>query len=232
MATARKKKTQHKKGHFWRRYRIVIIVAALIFVAPTIGVIYLLTSSKSAPKKAPETIQIHLPPPPPPPPTPPPTPPPPTPPPPPEKMVQQEPVKEEKPEPPKPQAPPPLGSAIKGSGNDGFGLSGNGNGFGNGLGGTSSRSKWGWYASEVQSVLRQALANNKLTRTASMSLTARVWVDSSGRVVRASLSGSSGHSDVDTALQNEVLTGLQLQDPPPEGMPMPIVMRITARRPN
>ena len=34
------------------------------------------------------------------------------------------------------------------------------------------------------------------------------------------------------AIKDEVLAGLQLREPPPEDMPVPIVMRLNARRPN
>jgi len=227
-ATTRRKKT------FWEKHRTGVAVGAIVLVLVIIGVIVKVAmgSKTPPPRKIEPIMAIKLPPPPP---TPPPTPPPPTPPPEPpkEKMIEQEPVKEEpKPEPKAPE-PPALGSAIKGSGDDGFGLSGNGSGFGNGSGiGGGSRSKWGWYASAVQSSVMSALRGHKLVRTAEMTVTVRVWVDSTGRVVRSTLSGSSGRADVDSALKNEVLTGLQLQSAPPEGMPMPIVMRITAKRPN
>jgi TonB family protein len=227
-ATTRRKKT------FWEKHRTGVAVGAIVLVLIIIGVVVKVAmgSKTPPPRKIEPIMAIKLPPPPP---TPPPTPPPPTPPPEPpkEKMIEQEPVKEEpKPEPKAPE-PPALGSAIKGSGDDGFGLSGNGSGFGNGRGiGGGSRSKWGWYASAVQSSVMSALRGHKLVRTAEMTVTVRVWVDSTGRVVRSTLSGSSGRADVDSALKNEVLTGLQLQSAPPEGMPMPIVMRITAKRPN
>jgi len=228
-ATTRRKKT------FWEKHRTGVAVGAIVLVLIIIGVVVKVAmgSKTPPPRKIEPIMAIKLPPPPP---TPPPTPPPPTPPPEPpkEKMIEQEPVKEEpKPEPPKAPEPPALGSAIKGAGDDGFGLSGNGGGFGNGSGiGGGSRSKWGWYASAVQSSVMSALRGHKLVRTAEMTVTVRVWVDSTGRVVRSTLSGSSGRADVDSALKNEVLTGLQLQSAPPEGMPMPIVMRITAKRPN
>ena len=227
-ATIRRKKT------FWEKHRTGVAVGAVVLVLAIIGVVVKVAmgSKTPPPRKIEPIMAIKLPPPP----TPPPTPPPPTPPPEPpkEKMIEQEPVKEEpKPEPPKAPEPPALGSAIKGAGDDGFGLSGNGGGFGNGSGiGGGSRSKWGWYASAVQSSVMSALRGHKLVRTAEMTVTVRVWVDSTGRVVRSTLSGSSGRADVDSALKNEVLTGLQLQSAPPEGMPMPIVMRITAKRPN
>lgn len=227
-ATTRRKKT------FWEKHRTGVAVSGIVLVLAISGIVVkvALGSKTPPPKKIEPIMAIKLPPPPP---TPPPTPPPPTPPPEPpkEKMIEQEPVKEEpKPEPKAPE-PPALGSAIKGAGDDGFGLSGSGSGFGNGSGiGGGSRSKWGWYASAVQSSVMSALRGHKLVRTAEMTVTVRVWVDSTGRVVRSTLSGSSGRADVDSALKNEVLTGLQLQSAPPEGMPMPIVMRITAKRPN
>jgi periplasmic protein TonB len=37
---------------------------------------------------------------------------------------------------------------------------------------------------------------------------------------------------MDEAIKTEVLTGLQLQQPPPPDMPMPMLLRLTARRPN
>ena len=57
-------------------------------------------------------------------------------------------------------------------------------------------------------------------------------LDASGRVTRATLSGSSGDPGIDAAIREEILTGLKFQAPPPDGMPMPIVMRLKATRPN
>ena len=93
-------------------------------------------------------------------------------------------------------------------------------------------SKFGAYASQVQSRVVDSLRNHKKTRSAAMNLKVRVWADSTGRITRATLSGTSGDATVDRAIRDEVLTGLQLQAPPPEGMPMPIVMRLSATRPN
>lgn len=78
----------------------------------------------------------------------------------------------------------------------------------------------------------EALGKNRRTRSASLSVKVRIWADATGRITRASLSGSTGDPATDKAIENEILTGLQLQEPPPDDMPMPIVMRITAKRPN
>jgi len=132
----------------------------------------------------------------------------------------------------KKQAPPgPLGVNAKGEGQgDAFGLVGRpgGNGLLNG-GGGGTGSRFGWYAGQVQSRIEQALRDNSHTRSASIpGLRVRIWADNTGRVTRAQLIGSTGNAAIDSAITNEVLTGLQLQEPPPSDMPMPIVLRVTA----
>jgi protein TonB len=168
---------------------------------------------------------------------PPPPPPPPTPPPqtePKQQMVEQTPENEEKPvEEPVDQS-PALGSNIQGNGPpDAFGLRGHNNGFlGGGGGGRSGGSRFGWYASEVIGTVGDALRQNPHTRGANFNLKVRIWSDDTGRVVRVKLAGTTGDPAVDDAIQNEILKGLQLKEPPPDGMPMPIVMRLSAKRPN
>lgn len=191
------------------------------------------STRKAAPKQ--EIVTITLPPPPPPPPPPPKVEPPPPEEQPEEEMVAQEPVAEDEPPPEEapPEAPPSedLGTGIAGNGPD-MGLSGKGGGGGNRIGGSGRRgsgSKFGWYAAKVQSSIAEALRKNPSTRNASMSLQVRVWPDSGGRITRAQLVGSSGNPAVDQAIKDQVLTGLQLQAPPAD-MPVPIVLRLTARK--
>jgi TonB family protein len=139
---------------------------------------------------------------------------------------------------PKDEPPPePLGTNVTGNGPpDGFGLGrgrggstiGGGSGSGRGAG-----SKFGWYGGQVKAKITERARSNRKTRSASIGgVELRVWVDQTGRVTRVKLSGSTGDPAVDTALQNEVLSGMQLQEPPPAGMPMPIVLRLSARRPS
>lgn len=128
-----------------------------------------------------------------------------------------------------------MGTNIQGDGPDSFGLAkGGGGGLigGRGTGkGGGGGSKFGAYAGQVQSRVVDALRNHKKTRSAALNVKVRVWADSTGRITRATLSGTSGDAAVDRAIRDEILTGLQLSSPPPEGMPMPIVMRLSATRP-
>jgi len=145
--------------------------------------------------------------------------------------VNEEPKPESKPEPPSPS----IGTGIKGDGPaDGFGLSGgNGNGFmGGGSGRSGGGSRWGWYASQVQARIADALRQNPHTRSASLRIQIRIWPNNTGRITRVQLVESTGDQSVDNAIRDEVLTGLQLQEPPPSDMPTPITLRLTAKRPN
>jgi outer membrane biosynthesis protein TonB len=224
-----------EEDSFWVRHRAKFIAATVLL---GLGVsVYFAVAGKSAPvHKAPErqVVSIQLPklaPPPPPPPKLPPPPPPE------QKLVEQTPVAEpeKKPEaePPKSDDPPALGTNIKGpGGSDGFGLGSSGNG-GLGRGGSGKAgSKYGWYAGQVQGRIGEALRNHRKTRSASLNVQVRVWPDPSGRITRAQLVGSTGDSALDRTLQSEVLTGLQLAEAPPAGMPTPIILRLSARRPN
>jgi hypothetical protein len=56
--------------------------------------------------------------------------------------------------------------------------------------------------------------------------------DATARITRLRLSISTGDRAVDTAIENEVLNGLVLNEPPPDDMPMPINLRISARKAN
>jgi protein TonB len=208
---------------FLKRYRLAIIVTGVV-LAGIIAVAKLASSGGGSSRRDSITI-VSLPPPPPPMMTPPPPPPQE------EQRMEQPMIKEEQPKEAPPKDEPPLGTGIKGDGPDSFGLSdkpGNGRIGGN----NGNGSKWGWYASQVQSRIQQALQQNRKTRTASLSVNVRVWPDASGRINRAQLAGSTGDPTLDSALRDEVLTGLQLEEPPPEGMPAPITLHLTARRPH
>lgn len=219
---------------FFQRHRSATIVLAL---AATGALVFfwndIFPKKKGAAPRRENVVVVSVPPPPPPPP-----PPIAQPPPPPveEKMIEQAPVDNE----PKPAAtpdePPPasIGTNIAGGGPpDAFGLSGAGrSGIGGaGTGRQQQRSRWGWYASQVQSRVQEAVRTNKATRAANLRADVKIWADSTGRVTRAAIASSTGNSALDAALRDQVLTGMRLSEAPPEGMPMPITLRVTARRP-
>jgi len=219
---------------FFQKHKVKLIVAGIVVASA--GTFFVFSPKETPKKKSAKVNMVNIMPP---------LPPPPPPPPPKERPPEPETAKEEKFTPeeapksdPEPVAaePAPMGTNIQGDGPDSFGLA-KGGGGGGMIGGTGrgkggGGSKFGTYAGQVQSRVADALRNHKKTRSAALNVKVRVWVDPAGRVTRATLAGTSGDTAVDRTIRDEVLTGLQLQTQPPEGMPMPIVMRITATRPN
>jgi len=215
--------------------------AALVIIAGLFGVaifFFLGKDNLPPPRQVRELTMVNIvPPPPPPPPLPPPE----------QKMIEQpkmaeqefkeekqvdkprdEPVKEAKNE--EPPGPLSLDAKPVGPG-DLFNLGGKpgGSPYGGGGGGGS---RWGWYASMVQTQIEAALRANSKTRNASILVQIRVWADSTGRVSRIQLASSTGDAELDAAIRNDVFGSMTLREPPPKDMPMPIVTRVTERRPN
>jgi protein TonB len=146
---------------------------------------------------------------------------------------------------PEPSAPAagPLALAAEGDGpGDAFNLAGNpggrglltggglGDGSGSGLGGGGGTgSKYGWYYAKVAADLEEAFRKHKRMSSAATRVELRVWTDPSGRISRVQLIRSTGDPDLDAVIQSVV--GLRLREPPPRDIPMPMIARLTARRP-
>jgi periplasmic protein TonB len=103
-----------------------------------------------------------------------------------------------------------------------------GNPYGGGGGGGS---RWGWYSAIVTEQATSALRANPRTRNMTTQVQVRLWADATGRVTRVAISPSTGDAALDAIIRDEVLGNLMLRQPPPRDMPMPVVTRVTARRP-
>ncbi len=222
---------------FFKRNLVVIILGGLVFAGGGYAYTHY-KPTKSVPKKKLDMVMVMpvIPPPPPPPPPPPKE----EPPPPEEKeeeMIEQAPEEiAEKPD-DKPADEPkddPIGTAIAGGDGSGLALGGGGGGGRGMIGGGTGKggSRWGWYAGTVQSRIAEALRTHPLTRRAGFTNIVKIWSDPTGRITRVKLSSSTGDRAVDTAIENEVLNGLVLSEPPPDDMPMPINLRLSARKSN
>jgi len=212
---------------FLERHKLVLSVVALVVIG--VGV-YLLQSKFSKPgssqHKGQEIVNVRLP-------ASLPTPPPPAPTPPPpeikqdEKMIEQAPVDDKEDKPDTPPEAPAVTTNLTGTGPDPFGLKA-GSGGSSSLGSSSAqRSKYGWYAAQVQGTVSEALRKDPRMRKAAFNMKVRIWPDITGRVSRAKLAATTNDPKLDEAI-TEALTGLQLKEPPPKDMPAPIVMRINA----
>ncbi|HVQ67642.1 MAG TPA: energy transducer TonB [Bradyrhizobium sp.] len=104
-----------------------------------------------------------------------------------------------------------------------------GNPYGGGGGGGS---RWGWYSTIVTDQATAAIRANPRTRNMATQIQVRLWADATGRVTRVTISPSTGDAELDAIIRDEVLGRLTLREPPPRDMPMPVVTRVTARRPS
>jgi periplasmic protein TonB len=159
-------------------------------------------------------------------------PPPPPPPPPPPEQMKEEMIKQEEDKEEEPDPTPVIDTAVKGPASGGIVVAQQRPSNFLAKRSDGGKTKWGWYASQVQARIGEELRKNPRTRKSSIRIEVRIWVDpATGRVIRAKLGSSTGDAGLDQAM-TETIQGTQLQQPPPEGMPMPIVLRVTARRPN
>jgi TonB family protein len=141
-------------------------------------------------------------------------------------------------------SPPPgadLGvDAEGGAGGDSFGLVGKKGGRaitlgGGGGGGGASRlsllTKYGWYTSKIQDELKQQmrkrLDQNGGTPKGKYQATVHIVLDPQGVVLDYRIVASSGNDKIDEAIKLS-LPGMRVSQPPPEGMPRSMTMRVTS----
>jgi protein TonB len=213
---------EEEKPTGFRKWRAPLIVALLSLTAIGYAVKVLSKADGSGAKKdSVAMIQIM-----------PAAPPPPPPPPPPPEQMKEEMIKQEEDKEEEPDPAPVIETAVKGPASGGIVVAQQRPSNFLAKRSDGGKTKWGWYASQVQTRISEELRKNPRTRKADGRFEVRIWIDpATGRVTRARLGSSTGDTGLDSGIA-EALQGAQLQQPPPEGMPMPIVLRVTARRPN
>jgi len=222
---------QYEQRGFLQKYGFALGIGAVGLVVVGLIVGQMMTGKKEAPRRQQEVVMIRsIPTPPPPPQQKPPEPPKEV-----DRMEKQDTVTpdDEKPDDSPKEAAPSITTSIVGNGPDAFGVGAARRG-GDQLtegGSRSQRSRFGWYAAQVQNSIQGALSRNSLTNRAKFENEVRIWADITGRITRIKLKASTGDAALDQAI-NESLNGLMLQQPPPADLKMPIVMRLSARRPN
>jgi protein TonB len=216
---------------FLEKYGMAVLGGIIVLIGVALGLGFYFFKGKVPPPHKPEEIMVHLLPPPPLPPPPPPPPPPKVPPPPKEqKMVELKPKDQQPPKPtpsPAPSAPGPKASGPPSDDGTAGGSGGSGNGDIGGEGGTA----FGFYAGQVGDQIRNVLSSNATTSKASFKAKAHIYIDSTGRITRVTLSHSDDDPSVDAVIKGDALVG-QMVGAPPQGLPMPIVMMLDGKRPN
>jgi len=150
---------------------------------------------------------------------------------------------------PPPDAPPPaaaaagpLALAAEGEGpGDAFNLAGNpggrgllsggglGDGSGDGVGGADPNARYAYYYARMQPDIEAVLRRSKRLSSASLVAELRIWWDESGRITRVQQAGARADPSLDEDFER--LVGIRVRNPPPPDVPMPVVLRVSARRP-
>ena len=216
----------------WRRY-LVAAAIVLVFLSGGYGVFRVINGDATPKKRIVEVMALKLVP-------PPPLPPPKEePPPPPPKMVEQkiEPPVDKPDDKPKDEAPPPDAplalDAQAGPGGDAFGLASKPGGrditLGGGTGGRGGGGNlFGRYAALMQDQIGRRLREDEKLNTMKFRATIRVWLTGAGKVDRVQVMRTTGDTQLDSLIEQELGAMPTLPEAPPREMPQPVIVRIAA----
>lgn len=214
--------TEIKSPRRWVSIVVIALLGAAVIALVTWGIMTLMGGKSSKPRKPPVVTLLPDKPPPPPPP--------------PKEEKKPEPPKENKDvkiEPPKEAPQPAQNEPLKmegaaGDGDSAFGAGTVGREYSGGNIGATGAVQ-GMYAGRLQRHLQDQLSRNRKLKESDYRVTVRVWLRRDGSVEKADLAQSTGNSGLDELLRDALLQVAAMREAPPENMPQPIRIRITAR---
>lgn len=213
--------TEIKSPRRWVSIVVIAVLGAALIALVTWGIMTLMGGKSGKPRKPPVVTLLPDKPPPPPPP--------------PKEEKKPEPPKENKDvkiEPPKEAPQPAQNEPLKmegaaGDGDSAFGAGTVGREYAGGaIGGAGMQ---GMYAGRLQRHLQEQLSRNRKLKESDYRVTVRVWLRRDGSVEKADLAQSTGNGGLDELLREALLQVAAMREAPPENMPQPIRIRITAR---
>ncbi|MES1988389.1 MAG: TonB C-terminal domain-containing protein [Pseudomonadota bacterium] len=214
-------------SHVWLKRTAIALIVLLTLFAIGYGVKKLM-SGGAVHKKQVTTIKL-LPDTPPPPPPPPPKEPP-------KEQVKEQP-KEIKIEQPKPAETPPAEQlkmeGAAGNGPSPFAAGAVSNEYKGGeikTIGSDGGAKFNWYAGVVKSQIETALERDKQLTAAQYKVIVSVWLKQSGEIEKLELSGADASDDIQRAIKSALENMPAMREAPPQDMPQPIKLRITAKK--
>jgi protein TonB len=86
-----------------------------------------------------------------------------------------------------------------------------------------------WYKSAVGSELIGRLSENQDIRRKRYSVALRLWLTSDGHIERLHMDGTTGDRDLDKRLVAALEDLERISEPPPQGLPQPVRLRIVSR---
>lgn len=213
------KAKEKRASEIWLR-RIALGVGLLLVLGAIGLALKSLMTGGTSPKKAATTIKIM-------PDTPPPPPPPPKEPP----KDQPKEVKVEQPRPQETPQPPAEALKMEGAAGDSPSPFQAGTVTNEYKGGATIGGKdpFAWFTGLLKGQIESALAKEKELAKGDYRLVIKVWIARSGKIERFELEESSGNAQTDGLIKTALNDIAPLSEPPPENMPQPVRLRITAR---
>lgn len=97
------------------------------------------------------------------------------------------------------------------------------------VGGNIGGAQQSVYASRLQRHLQEELNRNRKLRESDYRVMVRVWLRKDGSVERVELAQTTANTELDQLLRNTLLQVSAMREAPPDNMPQPIRIRVTAR---
>lgn len=117
------------------------------------------------------------------------------------------------------------------AGSDGFGLAANKGGRGiiaGGGGQGGDRNRYAWYGNLLERDIQNVLSKDKDLTNENYKVIVKLWLNNDGTVDRVDLANSSGDVERDKLIRLALGKMKSVKEPPPEGMPQPVKLRITS----
>jgi periplasmic protein TonB len=90
--------------------------------------------------------------------------------------------------------------------------------------------KFSWYAGLIKSEIEKALQRNQLLKEGQYKMVVSVWLKPNGDIEKLTVLQSDASPDIEQALKTALNSLQSIKKAPPEGMPQPVKLRITARK--
>ncbi len=96
--------------------------------------------------------------------------------------------------------------------------------------GSDGGAKFNWYAGVLKNQIQDALEKVKQLKESQYKLIVSIWLKPNGDIERLEWSGAEAEPEIQQAVKSALDNMPAMREAPPEGMPQPIKLRITARK--
>jgi periplasmic protein TonB len=96
--------------------------------------------------------------------------------------------------------------------------------------GSDGGAKFNWYAGVLKSQIQDALEKDKKLKDGQYKLIVSVWLKQNGDIEKLDWASSDATPEIEQAVKAALESMPPMREAPPEGMPQPIKLRISARK--